>query len=224
MKKVAECTNRQFGELLHAFELDALPPEEEELFAVHLLQCQYCCDELESFRESAACLRDSVALKELATHVAATYGPANQASEARKSRRFGVPSLRAVLSLSLIVVAAAISIYHWSPSPTRPRLAVQTVTLGGVRGSGSEIKLSESDSAEVRVVLDGIRQGAAYQLRIECAADGREILRQTAIDSVGSNYLTIGFGLSNFREEHYRICIFDSLGPIRDTVHFSVKR
>lgn len=224
MKKVAGCSNRQFGELLHAFELDALPPEKEELFAVHLLQCQYCCDELESFRESAACLRDSVALKELAAQVAANHRPTDRASEARRSLRSAVPRLIAVFTLSVIVVAAAIFVFHRSPSPIRPRLAVQTITLGGDRGGGREIELSESDSVEVRVCLEGIRQGIPYQLRIERTTDGREILRQTAIDSVGNPYLTLSFGLHNFREEHYRICISDSLGTIQDTVHFSVNR
>jgi hypothetical protein len=51
-----ECTDRELGSLLLAYELGALPTAEVERFETHLLQCDYCFDELMSFRQESALL------------------------------------------------------------------------------------------------------------------------------------------------------------------------
>ena len=46
---MTECTDPTIGELLHAYELDFLEGEEVERFKLHLLDCEYCSEELKAF-------------------------------------------------------------------------------------------------------------------------------------------------------------------------------
>jgi len=52
-----ECINGEIGDLLHAYELDILPPDETEKFEIHLLECEYCAQKVADFRRQAGLLR-----------------------------------------------------------------------------------------------------------------------------------------------------------------------
>ena len=53
---MSECTDSKLGILLLAYELGALPAEETERFETHLLQCDYCFNELTNFRQQTTLL------------------------------------------------------------------------------------------------------------------------------------------------------------------------
>lgn len=51
-----KCNNPKMGSLLHAYELKTLKEKEAEQFELHILECDYCFNELSSFNDEAAIL------------------------------------------------------------------------------------------------------------------------------------------------------------------------
>lgn len=51
-----KCTNPKLGTMLHAYELKALNESDSEKFELHLLECDFCFNELSSFNDQAAFL------------------------------------------------------------------------------------------------------------------------------------------------------------------------
>jgi hypothetical protein len=63
---MSKCSNLRLGQLLHAYELNALSEEDADRFEIHLLECQHCFAELEAFEDTAALLRSDEEIKNLA--------------------------------------------------------------------------------------------------------------------------------------------------------------
>ena len=60
-----DCTDKNLGKLLHAYEIGILSEQECEQFETHLLGCEHCHSMLESFEERASLLATSEKVKEV---------------------------------------------------------------------------------------------------------------------------------------------------------------
>jgi hypothetical protein len=81
---MSKCIDPQTGTLIHGFELNALPDKDFEQFAIHLLQCDACFEEVRAMKEQMAVMRNSSAVAELMGTDAGETAP----SKSRLSRVF----------------------------------------------------------------------------------------------------------------------------------------
>ncbi len=61
---MSKCTNPKIGTMLHAYELKALNNDDLERFELHILECDYCFNELTSFNDEAALLLNDIQVKQ----------------------------------------------------------------------------------------------------------------------------------------------------------------
>ncbi|MBD3234787.1 MAG: hypothetical protein GF315_13760 [candidate division Zixibacteria bacterium] len=54
--RMDKCYDQKIGKMLHAYEMGILSEEEAEQFEMHLMDCQYCYSQLESFDDGARLL------------------------------------------------------------------------------------------------------------------------------------------------------------------------
>ncbi len=60
-----KCYDPQIGKMLHAYEMGILPEEAAEQFEMHLMDCQYCYSQLESFDDGASLLSEDKDIRQL---------------------------------------------------------------------------------------------------------------------------------------------------------------
>ncbi|MDH4156906.1 MAG: zf-HC2 domain-containing protein, partial [candidate division Zixibacteria bacterium] len=60
---MSECTDKQLGRLLHAWELGMLSPSDQDALEAHLIDCPYCQKEARHLLRASELLRDDPALK-----------------------------------------------------------------------------------------------------------------------------------------------------------------
>jgi tetratricopeptide (TPR) repeat protein len=85
---VSECTNRQFGEKLYAYELGMLGAQEREEIELHILECAHCGELARQFEPAALLLRHDGDIRgrvaELAEDLSEKEGKAETQSDRRK--------------------------------------------------------------------------------------------------------------------------------------------
>ncbi|MCK5126270.1 MAG: zf-HC2 domain-containing protein [candidate division Zixibacteria bacterium] len=70
---MTNCTDKNLGALLPAYELGALSDEDEKRLEIHLMQCEHCLNEVVAFEKYAGVLRNSSKIKKaMARHAQPT--------------------------------------------------------------------------------------------------------------------------------------------------------
>ena len=61
---MSNCINSKIGSLIHAYELNALNEENCEKFELHLMECEFCFNEIKRFENEAVFFRSSDEIKQ----------------------------------------------------------------------------------------------------------------------------------------------------------------
>ena len=173
-----QCTNSQLGALLHAYELRTLSEAEIEQFEIHLLECEYCFDEVQSFAEESSYLVSDEAVKNLIAGFHDSPLPAPLAK--KRLWKFLWPSetpyfLRPAI-LYIIILLMIIPVFRDLVSlPDRQVRPIQAINLLPIRSAEHPVlKLSVGDEGLINFVFDGAESGKSYIVEIK-SVDGSTI-------------------------------------------------
>jgi hypothetical protein len=163
------CTNKDVGNLLHAYEIGILSEQECEQFETHLLGCEHCHSMLESFEERALLLATSEKVKEV---VDESVRP-KATEEPFITRLWNLiwpkapillrPAVAYILAL-LMIIPAYQGLMRSSGEQIR---SVQTVRLLPDRSTAENaLKVSSGDYGLLSFVFRGAIAGESYRVMI----------------------------------------------------------
>lgn len=181
---MSRCIDPKIGKLLVAYELNALSEDDSELIENHLMVCDHCFNELESFRNEATLLSDDARIKGIVRDAARK----DSASEAflKKLRRYvwpDVPVLFKPALAYLLILIMLVPAYRGFIGQSDEQIGyVRTVRLLPDR-SGSECVLDANSgkSGLLSFVFRGAVPGDTYSVVI-LTDDGEEVFRDDSFD------------------------------------------
>ena len=190
---MVKCTDPKAGELIHAYELNALPEEERERFEIHFLTCEHCLKEIESFEREAAVMNYDDELKKAAKEKA---GDALSESESlfSKLRQYLWPEApiifkpaMAYIVVLLLVLPAYNGMTRLKSRAVRP---VQSISLIPMRSVQERIvRTASGTDVLISFVFDGAEEGSLYEVIL--ASEDDEIIFS---DDAFSGFDEIGMG------------------------------
>lgn len=133
-----KCNNTIEGAKLHAYELDLLSKDETEQFEMHLMNCESCLSNLNSFTAEAKLLNKSAMIKEQISGIIQSLNTQNISSAPQ--RLSGFSNFKLILGLVIIISLGAFGISQLINNRTH-----QT----------QKIKLAPSRSLNEAIVNDG---------------------------------------------------------------------
>jgi len=152
-------------ELLGAYAVDAVSPEERELIAVHLATCPECSEELGSQLEALALLTPETQLEpdwatweKVRAHISETpVAPASDRESDSRGKVIRMPRrftpVAAALAVAACSVLATLAFTHDWSSPS-PLVTAPIVSANPSEQLAGSVKLFAPDKANGRVVLD----------------------------------------------------------------------
>ena len=101
-----ECNNKHFGNMLHAYELGLLTPEDNQSFELHLYECDYCFERVREFTGETSVIRHDSDLQQVVADTTADTIEEPQAKPSESRRR--LPGLVPAFLVTVIVLALLI--------------------------------------------------------------------------------------------------------------------
>lgn len=168
-----ECLDTKIGKLIHAYELGALEPADMESFEAHLLECDFCFEQIEAFEEQAFLLQSGrLVRREIESR--------KESPSVSKWQRIWTslwPDSPLPLRPAILLIVVLFLIYPayrgFLVSGSHNITAVQSISLMPSRSSSTGV-LSASDGRDglISFVVPDAVPGQAYRLEIT-SADGR---------------------------------------------------
>jgi len=222
------CNNSKLGSLLHAYELKTLSGEEIEQFEIHLLECEYCFDEVQSFAEESSFLASDKAVKDLI----AGFSETRQQAPLSKKRLWHIlwPSdtpffLRPALLYIVVLLMIVPAFRGLSLLPDEQVRPIQAINLLPIRSADNQVlKLGVGDEGLINFVFDGAEAGKGYSVDIK-SIEGDLIYSDSDFrdfDSFQTGRLILP--LSKMKPGNYILTITDLLAqPPYDKKEYSFK-
>jgi hypothetical protein len=189
-----KCIDPKVGQLLYAYELGALPDEDVEKFELHLFECEYCLNELNTSEDMTRLLRaDQQIIKTTETEL--QKQSRTEPFLARLWKLFwpkGNLILKPALAY-LIILLLITPAYHGivERDTQKVRVASQSIELvPPIRGE-AEMKVIDKklgERANIAFYLDGARVGEQYKVMIE-SSDGRIIYKNDSFHAFDKNHI-----------------------------------
>ncbi len=183
---MTNCTDKNLGALLPAYELGALSDEDEKRLEIHLMQCEHCMNEVVAFEPSARVLRNSTKIKEaMARHAKPIQGVGSAKTLIRylwpDAPLIFKPALYILLVLLMVVPAiVGLRVMTGDTGDVRP---VQMIRLIPTRAFASNTLSIESGlDAAISFAVPDYSPGRLYDLAVINDLGG-EVMR---LDSFGS--------------------------------------
>jgi hypothetical protein len=210
---MSKCKDSDLGQLLHAYELNALSQEDSERFETHLLGCEHCFSQLKSFEQEAALLTSDDEVKQLIGEAAAEESPQEE-SLLKKFWRYLWPETPVVFKPAmayLLILLMILPAYHGLRKLTKDQIRpVQIISLFPDRSIPEDVfKISAGGDGLLSFVFRGAVAGEDYHLLIE-SQDGRVVFQDDAFssfDQYGTGRLLLP--LSKMRPGEYRLVIIE---------------
>jgi hypothetical protein len=165
------CKDTNLGRLLLAYEFGALSEEEAERLEMHLVECEHCFDQLDSFAPEAALLSSNNEVKQA---IIDTYNEEYSESESFLKRlgRYIWPETPIVFrpALSYLMILLLILPAYWGlkPSPTDKIRSIQVVDFMPGRPMTKRVfRISDGDEGLITFILRGATPGQNYNVAIE---------------------------------------------------------
>ncbi len=184
---MSDCIDQNIGKLMHEYELGILSDDDANLFGEHLLECEYCLNEVKSFREYAATVRQSEAVQDLINQ------PIEKSSRQDSFMKilwrrlwpetpFVFRPAIAYLLVLLMIVPAYFGVVFMASRKNEIR-PVQTINLTSTRTPPNNVLMIGSGSdGIIRFEYPDAVPGRSYQVIIT-SEKGEEIARYDNFDS-----------------------------------------
>lgn len=164
-----QCTNPKLGEMIHAYELNALSEEKRDQFEIHLLECESCFEEVRSFEARAdIILNDPEVRRDLKAAAVETSGENIRTGIFRRflwpEAPFILRPAVAFILILLLLYPAYLGLRRSSNQLARP---VVSVGLFPTRSNGIEaVSVTPGMDLVVSFVYHGATPGTVYRVNI----------------------------------------------------------
>lgn len=162
-----KCTDPDAGQLLHAYELGALPDNDTERFEIHLIRCACCYESIVQFDTQASLLRlDADVLSQAKRALHQIVPSVTMWQRARSLLWPEAPMLlRPAVSFLLVVLLAYPAYLGFMGNNTGAIREVQSIGLYPVRSSAAaELSASSGTDALVSFVFRGADPAKSYEV------------------------------------------------------------
>jgi hypothetical protein len=181
------CINPSLGKLLHAYELKSLTPDETERFELHLLECDYCFNEVSSMiDEISALLYDDSTKETIADLAAQSVRPATvPVSFWRYLWPFKAPLIfRPAFIYALLLIAlipAYFGLNSFSIDKAKP---IQSIGLYQSRSAELlTLDRNRGNDAVINFILDNFNGGDRLTVAIK-SESGRIVYNDESFDGI----------------------------------------
>lgn len=231
---MAECTDKRYGDLLHAYELNLLPDEERQRFEVHLLECHSCFERVKDMESVSQLLNQDQDVRRVVKVLAANAGTEPESAErkdddkAGSGKHAGKGNFKRYLLAAALTICIALPGYYYLSRTGPEQEVTQEMILLPMRGTTSrELSLQMGGQAEIRFVLEHAVQDHPYVVTIassDLVSD--TVYANREFDGFNENGMgTIRLPITQFESGFYKLTISDptvSAEPIRE-YRFTVK-
>lgn len=205
MKK--ECIDKNEGIKLHAYELDLLSERDTEKFEIHLLGCDRCLEQVNSFHSDIRLLNSNKTIKDWLKKAVQKYVPAKTATAA--AGRFQMPSgISFKLVVGMVIMAVIISAGYFWLSPEKTHHS-QQIKLIPSRSVSPNIIADPATDFEFIFAYDNSVAGKCYQVEILNSADESIYENSRFCDFNEQNIGRIMLRGVKFSPGHYKMTISD---------------
>ena len=159
------CNDKDKGQLLHAYELNLLSQEEKDEFEIHLLNCDYCFNEIKEFSPRGKLMVSSPEIKK-----ALMEDEASKETHGQKIKRYLWPDnlpvlLKPALLLTILIIAVISLSYNNIYERTGMIRSAKVLYLTPERASDSpEIYITENDELILNFIYLDFNPKNTYQL------------------------------------------------------------
>lgn len=223
-----DCTDPNLGVLLHAYELNILPEEDAERFEIHLLECEFCFEQLKNFELVADLLVSDKEVKELIRESASEVSTHPEPFLKKLWRSIWPetplvfrPAL-AYLLILLMMIPTYIGVTKLVRSENK---LIQVEYLASDRSAGGDVfKIRPNSRFEIGFEFDGAIVGQAYNLVVE-SGDHKVVLQDNnykGFNEKGCGFLELP--VSKMKAGNYRLAITDPrTGNLQEYI-FQIKK
>ncbi len=183
---MTKCIDKSLGDLLPAYELDALSEADEKRLEIHIMQCEHCLNEVSTFERYAGVLRDSGKIKEAMVRHARV---AEDVVPGKTLLRYLWPDapliFRPALSILLVLLMVVptlvgFGVFTFDGENIRP---LQMIRLIPTRSAGaSTLSIGSGLDAAISFAAPDYAPGMLYDVTV-VDDQGEEVIR---LDSLGS--------------------------------------
>ena len=185
-----KCCNPSIGALLHAYELKTLRDEDVEKFELHLLDCDYCFNELSSFNEKAGMLLNDGQVKK---EVQLQAGYNTQAEEKKSILNFLWPKsvpfyFRPAAAYAVAILAIVFAPLLRNPSFNSAIGPIQSIAFTQTRSTENVIlDKNIADNGIVNFIVNNYTEDQTVNILIKSSSDKviYEKSNYTDIDRMG---------------------------------------
>lgn len=117
---MSSCNEKKYQDMIHAYEMGMLSENDERDFEIHLLDCQYCCEEIKNFEQQTAFIKNDSDFKKIADNYSAETKV--QTSENRKK----ISSFYFKISIAAAAVLIFLLLKPWSITIDTTQEAIAT--------------------------------------------------------------------------------------------------
>jgi len=224
---MSDCIDPKIGMLLHAYELGALSPEDDEAFELHILKCDYCVKQLSEFEVEADLIRKDESIKD--TVLKSEYDQKKESVFGKFKRCFWprVPLLLKPAITYLIILFMAIPCFRALISPTTGFGALQAIRLNEERASDLPVLFKgKGESGTVYFRLRDVKTGDLYQVQLIEEQTNKVVESEALIIEDNSGLMHLYISLNNKRAGIYKLTVLDNRnGPVQviKEFFFSIK-
>jgi hypothetical protein len=226
---MSKCTDSKLGALLHAYELKALSDEDVERFEIHLLECEFCFEQLKDFEVAADLLVSDKEVKELIKE----YAPMESSHPEPYLKKLWQniwpetslifkPAL-AYLLILLLILPAYYGLKRSTQEEIRP--ITQTINLMPFRSVGEDVfKISLGKDGVISFLFEDAVAGQSYQVAIE-SEDGRVAYKNDTFREFDANRTgRLLLPLVKMKIGNYSLVITDPRTGNRQEYTFQIKK
>ncbi len=210
---MSKCKNLNLGNLLHAYELKALSDEDVEHFEIHLLECEFCFEQLRNFERVASLLASDEEVKKSIRDSLQQEQPHPEPFLKKLWRSIwpDAPIVFKPAMAYLIILVMIIPAYLGVTKLVRnENKSIQVVYLASDRSAGGDVfQIRPKSRFQIGFEFDGARVGQAYKLVVE-SSDHKVVLKNYKykdFNEKGCGYLDLP--VSKMKAGNYRLVITD---------------
>lgn len=181
---MSECVDKKIGILLHAYELNALVEEDAKRFELHLLECEHCFREVETFGCEVAVLRTDEGIRAAARENCRE----NFVEKFLKRLSIGgktpvTKALTVIATMLIIAIPAYLGLI-------KPAIfgggEMQSILFNDNRMGVKPLSISQGDKARIDIIFHEVAPDKAYLIEM-IHLDDSLIVESRMFDQFDSN-------------------------------------
>jgi len=158
-----QCTNRDIGELLHAYELGILDDQDQRKFETHLMTCNHCFEEANELMPAVMLLNRASEVRDVAREAVKLVREDENSRKSIFDWLFSMPLVR-YAAAAAILIAVAVPVMRYSLLPSSPD---QEIFLSPVRSSDNVIvNLETGGEVAFNFVMTGTSEKSECEVSI----------------------------------------------------------